>query len=168
MTKYRVSDRPQRPEDYGPDPEFTVGSIVDVDCDADGEGEVLAQGEGALVNKGWGYIRLDALDPIEEGSPADEISQMGQEQGVTGFVQTRTEPVLVWSEHLADIARAVQIISDADKALKEAAPAGTPGAWSDLEFGLPRRVPITLDDSDTGWAIVWDDDSEAWMAEFGA
>lgn len=79
-----------------------------------------------------------------------------------------TEPTRVWSEHLADITRAVQIISDADKALKAAAPHGTPGYYSDLDFQFPRRVPITIGGVDTGWAIVWDDDSEAWMAEFGA
>lgn len=79
-----------------------------------------------------------------------------------------TEPTRVWSEHLADITRAVQIISDADKALKDAAPHGTPGYYSDLDFQFPRRVPITIGGVDTSWAIVWDDDSEAWMAEFGA
>lgn len=79
-----------------------------------------------------------------------------------------TEPIRVWSEHLADITRAVQIISDADKALKDAALPGTPGYHSDLDFQFPRRVPISIGGVDTGWAIVWDDDSEAWMAEFGA
>lgn len=174
MTKYRVNDRPQRVDYLVERREptyFEVGTVVEaVDADAsktDVDGEVFVRGV-TLTGNVFGYILPSALDPIEEDAPADEISQMGQEQGVTGFVPTRTEPVRVWSEHLADITRAVQIISDADEALNSATPQGTPGAWSDLEFGLPRRVPISLGGIDTGWAIVWDEDSEAWMAEFGA
>lgn len=67
----------------------------------------------------------------------------------------------VWSGHLADITRALKIIEDADKALKE------DYRLSDLEFNLPKRISIETDGLDTGWAIVWSEDLDCWAAEFG-
>lgn len=80
----------------------------------------------------------------------------------------KPEPTRVWSEHLADIARALRIIEQASTDLNASAPQGEPGHYSDLTFELPKRVSITLDGTPTKWALVYDEDIEGWMAEFGA
>lgn len=73
----------------------------------------------------------------------------------------------MWGEHLADISRALGVIEKADRELNAVPEEGTAGHYSDLQFILPRRVEIQIDDVPTGWAIVWDEDQEGWVADFG-
>lgn len=73
----------------------------------------------------------------------------------------------VWNEHLADISRALSIIEKAHKDLNATLPQEVPGHYSDLQFVFPRHVDIRADGISTGWAIVWDDEMEGWVADFG-
>lgn len=67
----------------------------------------------------------------------------------------------VWYKHLEDLARAAKIMEAADKELNK------DSDYSDLEFNLPKRVAVTIDGLDTGWAVVYSEEMEAWVAEFG-
>lgn len=67
----------------------------------------------------------------------------------------------VWYEHLEDLTRAAKIMEAADRELKK------DFGYSDLEFNLPKRVSVTIDGVDTGWAVVYSEEMGAWAAEFG-
>lgn len=153
MTKYRVSENPYYSGGATPSAWFVGGEVVDVPQgeQPDFEGDYLLLGSQKDPGDYY-YINRDCLIPIDDDAPIEKI---------------KPEPTHVWVEHLADIARALNILAEADKALKESAPEGTPGHWSDLEFRLPQRVPIELGGIDTGWALVYDEDMEGWVFEIG-
>lgn len=72
----------------------------------------------------------------------------------------------VWSEHLADINRALQVVSTAAKELAREIPPGQPGHWSELGFEI-GPVAVLLGGEKTGWSLQFSEDVEAWVAVFG-
>lgn len=60
---------------------------------------------------------------------------------------------LIWSEHLADISRALKTVEDAKKELDKGF------GVSDLEFKFPERIQVTLGGMDTNLALVYENDS---------
>lgn len=137
MTKYRVKKNPTFGSGFVSE-YFRGGEIVDTsDVEPDETGDFYLLGSTRDPEK-FHYVNIRSLEPL-------------------------TEPVRIWSEHLADINHALKILSDATKALKDAAPEGQPGHWSDLEFDFPGRVPINLDGEPTGWALEFVEDWDDWV-----
>lgn len=184
MPKYRVSENPYYSTSGRNTPSvwFVGGEVVDVPQDEqpDSEGDYLLLGN-QKDPEDYHYISRDCLIPIDDDDDESQAaldahpevaaaitdSMNHPECGVPYTPRRRPQPTHIWVEHLADIARALNILAEADKALKESAPEGTPGHWSDLEFRLPPRVPIELGAVDTGWALVYDEDMEGWVFEIG-
>ncbi len=84
---------------------------------------------------------------------------------VTSLTPRRPEPTRVWSEHLADIARALKIINRLQWELSETIPLGEVGHDADLTYKFPARVPILVGGVDVGWSLAYSEDNETWMFE---
>lgn len=144
---------------------FNVGDAVVVNQWGEGDGalgieenfpftstvtSVLGDEEYYVRNttgKGEWWVYEDMLSPL--------ISEVASE--------VKKEPVVsIWADHLGDISRALNILTDAMKAMNEGY------HDSDLEFRLDGKIRAEIYGNPTGWVLAYDPDSESYMFQVEA